>query len=73
MAHWNWSAGQGESQVEPRGQQAARVVVVGLMIQLEVGVSVWGEWGGGGRVEDQWGERGSVNVNILGVVGAASG
>lgn len=46
MAHWNWSAGQGESQVEPRGQQAARVVVVGLMIQLEVGVSVWGEWRG---------------------------
>lgn len=34
VAHWNWSAGQGESQVEPRGQQAARVVVVGLMMQL---------------------------------------
>lgn len=34
---------------------------------------MFGGNGGGGRVEDQWGERGSVNVNILGVVGAASG
>lgn len=49
VAHWNWSAGQGESQVEPRGQQAARVVVVGLMMQLGVGVSVWGGWGAWGK------------------------
>lgn len=48
VAHWNWSAGQGESQVEPRGQQAARVVVVGLMMQLGGGVSLWGDGGVGG-------------------------
>lgn len=51
VAHWNWLAGQGESQVEPRGQQAARVVVVGLMMQLGGWGLIFGGMGGLGVEE----------------------